>query len=63
MNFRPSAALLAFALLLSPLCAEPHPGAETAVRSVYPSLVRIYVVSENGSGGRMEKSGGICFFT
>ncbi len=58
MNPRPSAALSALALLVSPLAAEADPGVETAVRSVYPSLVRIHVVSENGRGGRMEKSRG-----
>jgi serine protease Do len=58
MNFRPSAALSILALILSPLCAESNPGVETAVRSVYPSLVRIHVVSEDGRGGRMEKNRG-----
>jgi serine protease Do len=58
MYLRPSAALSVLALLLSPVRAESDPGVETAIHSVYPSLVRIHVVSEDGRGGRMEKSRG-----
>lgn len=58
MNVRTLAAPLALALLIAPLCAAPDPGVDTAVRAVYPSLVRIHVVSEDGRGGRMEKGRG-----
>lgn len=35
--------------------AQVDPQIEAAVKSVYPALVRIYVVSEEGGGGRMQK--------
>ena len=58
MNFRSLAAPAVFALLIPHLCASPDAGVDTAVRAVYPSLVRIHVVSEDGRGGRMEKGRG-----
>ena len=41
--------------LVSPASAKVDPQIEAAVNSVYPSLVRIYVVSEEGGAGRMQK--------
>jgi serine protease Do len=38
-----------------PLSAKVDPQIETAVKAVYPALVRIYVVSEEGGAGRMQK--------
>jgi len=56
MNFIPLAFVAASILLAGqPAWAS---GVDTAVRAVYPSLVRIHVVSEDGRGGRMEKSRG-----
>lgn len=37
------------------LSAKVDPQIESAVQAVYPALVRIYVVSEVGGGGRMQK--------
>ncbi|WP_193212759.1 PDZ domain-containing protein [Luteolibacter marinus] len=60
---RISAALLLALLPASPLLAEvasPPPAAEVsdAIRKVFPALVRIYVVMEEGSDGRMRKMQG-----
>ena len=56
MNFNTLAVISASILLVSrPAWASD---VDTAVRAVYPSLVRIHVVSEDGRGGRMEKSRG-----
>jgi serine protease Do len=38
--------------------AAVDPKVEAAVQSVYPALVRIHVVSEEGGGGRMQKGRG-----
>jgi len=59
-TFRPIRHILlvaAVAALLSPLplSAKVDPQIEAAVKAVYPALVRIYVVSEEGGGGRMQK--------
>lgn len=45
------------AIALAPLHshAEADPQIEAAVHSVYPALVRIHVVSEEGGAGRMQK--------
>ncbi|MCX6878734.1 MAG: PDZ domain-containing protein [Verrucomicrobia bacterium] len=55
--FRPLVLLAALAAWLSPLplAAKVDPQIEAAVNAVYPALVRIYVVSEEGGGGRMQK--------
>ncbi|MCF7675516.1 MAG: PDZ domain-containing protein [Akkermansiaceae bacterium] len=39
----------------TPLSAKVDPQIEAAVDAVYPALVRIYVVSEEGGAGRMQK--------
>ena len=56
-SFRPFSLLVALAASLSPLplLAKVDPQVEAAVKAVYPALVRIYVVSEEGGGGRMQK--------
>lgn len=53
---RPPSRSLRLALLLW-VCATPVWGedVEHAVQAMYPTLVRIHVVSESGRGGRMEK--------
>ena len=38
-----------------PSSAQVDPQIEAAVKAVYPALVRIYVVSEEGGSGRMQK--------
>ncbi|MEI6675438.1 MAG: PDZ domain-containing protein [Verrucomicrobiota bacterium] len=55
--FRPLvlAAAVTAALGSMPLSAKVDPQIEAAVKAVYPALVRIYVVSEEGGGGRMQK--------
>ncbi len=57
------AAFVAALALPSPARAENPPAAPPveitdAIRKVYPALVRIYVVMEEGSGGRMRKMQG-----
>lgn len=49
-----TAALLA-AAVSTPAFAKVDPQIGAAVDAVYPALVRIYVVSEQGGGGRMQK--------
>ena len=48
------------ALPLIPAAATPPPGPEVedAIRKVYPALVRIHVVMEEGADGRMKKQQG-----
>lgn len=48
-------AALVATLSSMPLAAKVDPQIEAAVKAVYPALVRIYVVSEEGGGGRMQK--------
>jgi serine protease Do len=48
-------AALVAALSPLPLAAKVDPQIEAAVNAVYPALVRIYVVSEEGGAGRMQK--------
>jgi serine protease Do len=58
MSFIPQSALAAFVLILtnpSYLQAKADHQVEAAVSAVYPALVRIHVVSEEGGGGRMQK--------
>lgn len=50
-----AAATAVAAAFVSPASAKVDPQIEAAVNSVYPSLVRIYVVSEEGGAGRMQK--------
>jgi len=54
---RPVLLAAAFAAWLGPLplSAKVDPQIDAAVKAVYPALVRIYVVSEEGGGGRMQK--------
>jgi serine protease Do len=47
--------LMAVSLLLPRVSAAVDPKVEAAVQSVYPALVRIHVVAEDGGGGRMQK--------
>lgn len=49
------AIVLAVSLFLPRASAAVDPEVEAAVQSVYPALVRIHVVSEEGGGGRMQK--------
>lgn len=57
MKFFSSALLAGLSLLSSaPLFAAPD--IQPALDAVYPSLVRIHVVSENGQSGRMQKNRG-----
>lgn len=51
---------IAMAVSLFPLTssASVDPQVEAAVQSVYPALVRIHVVSEEGGAGRMQKGRG-----
>ena len=53
----PKLALAAtLAISLSPhVFAKADPLIEAAVQAVYPALVRIHVVAEEGGGGRMQK--------
>ncbi len=47
--------MLAASMSASPVRAAEDPAVDAAVRAVYPSLVRIHVVSEEGGRGRMQK--------
>lgn len=47
--------MLAASMTASHVRAAEDPAVEAAVRAVYPSLVRIHVVSEEGGRGRMQK--------
>ncbi len=49
------ATTVAVFLLPSVAAAKADPQVEAAVRAVYPALVRIHVVAEEGGGGRMQK--------
>ncbi len=49
------ATLLAVPLSQSEVFAKADPQIEAAVQAVYPALVRIHVVAEEGGGGRMQK--------
>ncbi|NQX01229.1 hypothetical protein HQ447_11255, partial [bacterium] len=49
------AALVALSIFSSRASAAADPQIETAVKAVYPALVRIHVVAEEGGGGRMQK--------
>ncbi|MEO7340125.1 MAG: PDZ domain-containing protein [Luteolibacter sp.] len=49
------AAMLAVSLTSTHAWAKADPQIESAVQSVYPALVRIHVVSEEGGDGRMQK--------
>lgn len=49
------ATALAIPALHSQAFAKADPQVEAAVAAVYPALVRIHVVSEEGGGGRMQK--------
>jgi serine protease Do len=49
------AATLAAPLLQSRAFAKADPQVEAAVQAVYPALVRIHVVAEDGGDGRMQK--------
>ncbi len=51
----PSAALACVLTCLPSARAAEDPKVEAAVKAVYPALVRIHVVSEEGGGGRMQK--------
>jgi serine protease Do len=58
MPFSPKSALVAlFLISISPsqVHAKADSQVEAAVSAVYPALVRIHVVSEEGGGGRMQK--------
>ncbi|MEI6177305.1 MAG: trypsin-like peptidase domain-containing protein [Verrucomicrobiota bacterium] len=50
-----TAVALAASLLAGHASAALDPEVEASVQSVYPALVRIHVVSEQGGGGRMQK--------
>ncbi len=50
--------MLAVPFVLSVVHAAEDPRVEMAVKSVYPALVRIHVVSEEGGAGRMRKGRG-----
>ena len=55
-SFPKLAVVLALAVSLpSQLFANADPRIEAAVQAVYPALVRIHVVAEEGGGGRMQK--------
>ncbi len=54
-NCLATALLLAVSLFSEPASAKADPQIETAVQAVYPALVRIHVVAEEGGGGRMQK--------
>lgn len=49
------AAAMVAPLFTAQLFAKADPQVEAAVRAVYPALVRIHVVAEEGGGGRMQK--------
>ena len=51
-------AVLAVPLFQSRAFAKADPQIEAAVRAVYPALVRIHVVAEQGGAGRMQKGRG-----
>lgn len=51
----PSVALACVLTCLPSARAAEDPKVEAAVKAVYPALVRIHVVSEEGGGGRMQK--------
>jgi serine protease Do len=56
--FSPRLAIVAAAVAVAgslPSSAQVDPQIEAAVKAVYPALVRIYVVSEEGGAGRMQK--------
>ena len=46
---------LALPLIQNAVFAKADPQVEAAVQAVYPALVRIHVVAEEGDGGRMQK--------
>ncbi len=46
---------LAVPLIQNAVFAKADPQVEAAVQAVYPALVRIHVVAEEGDGGRMQK--------
>jgi serine protease Do len=52
---KPLAAAAALTLAPLHLLAQPEPQIEAAVQAVYPALVRIHIVSEEGGAGRMQK--------
>lgn len=47
--------LMAVSMFSEPASAKADPRIEAAVHAVYPALVRIHVVAEEGGGGRMQK--------
>lgn len=49
---------MAVSLFPAPASAKADPQIEAAVQAVYPALVRIHVVSEQGGAGRMQKGRG-----
>lgn len=49
---------MAVSLFPAPVSAKADPQIEAAVQAVYPALVRIHVVSEQGGAGRMQKGRG-----
>lgn len=51
----PAVAAIVMAASVVSVRAQVDPRIEAAVKAVYPALVRIYVVSEEGGGGRMQK--------
>jgi serine protease Do len=51
-------AAVAVPALASQAFAKADPQVEAAVQAVYPALVRIHVVSEEGGQGRMQKGRG-----
>jgi serine protease Do len=54
-TFSVASALLAASISAYPVRAAEDAAVDAAVRAVYPSLVRIHVVSEEGGRGRMQK--------
>ena len=52
------AMIVAVSLLVPKVSATVDPQIDAAVQAVYPALVRIHVVSEEGGGGRMQKGRG-----
>jgi serine protease Do len=50
-----AAIFLVVPLIQTPVFARADPQVEAAVQAVYPALVRIHVVAEEGDGGRMQK--------
>jgi serine protease Do len=57
-DFPVAAAMLAVSMVSPALKAAEDPKVEAAVKAVYPALVRIHVVSEEGGAGRMQKGRG-----